>query len=146
MFASIGNYMCTFYGRNLIVCGFDASATWQGVDYLYADPKAMQGFEGPSVIVLDNSNRLWICGILGGGFRLLPQSAQPPSECQIQEFMGAGLGTDNRTWFLQSTLKIGDGLLEIPLEAVVGSSSGSQFHVSSAVRAKARRFEVGDGT
>jgi hypothetical protein len=44
------------------------------VDYLYAVPQAMQGFEGPSVIVLDTNNHLWICGIPGGGFRSIPQS------------------------------------------------------------------------
>jgi hypothetical protein len=100
MFTSVGNYMCTFMGQNLCVCGFDASAGWQAVDYLRSGPKAMQGFEGPSVIVLDNQNHLWICGIPQGGFRAIPQSAQPPSELQIREFMGAGLASDNRTWCL----------------------------------------------
>jgi len=91
--------MCTFLGRNLCVCGLDASAGWQAVDYLSGGiPQAMQGFEGPSVIVLDNRNYLWICGIPRGEFT--DRIAQPPSELQIREFMGAGLGTDNRTWFL----------------------------------------------
>jgi hypothetical protein len=100
MFTSVGNYMCTFIGQNLCVCGFDASASWQSVDALQAGyfPVAMQGFEGPSVIVLDNINGLWICSIPRGSFT--DRIAQAPSELQIREFMGAGLAFDNQTWCL----------------------------------------------
>jgi hypothetical protein len=102
MFTSVGNYMCTFIGQNLCVCGFDASAGWESVDALQDGyfPQAMQGFEGPSVIVLDNTNHLWICSIPRGSFTGLRESAQPPSELQIREFMGAGLASDNQTWCL----------------------------------------------
>jgi hypothetical protein len=100
MFTSVGNYMCTFIGANLCVCGFDAQAGWSSVDYLGDGrfPQAMQGFEGPSVIVLDNYNVLWICSIPRGSFT--DGIAQPPPELQIREFMGAGLAFDNQTWCL----------------------------------------------
>ncbi len=101
MFTSVGNYMCNFVGQTLCVCGFDASAGWQPVAALESGyfPQAMQGFEGPSVIVLDTQNHLWICGIPSGSFRDWG-IAQPPSELQIREFMGAGLAFDNQTWCL----------------------------------------------
>jgi hypothetical protein len=101
MFTCTGNYMIAFEGQNLLVCGFDASAYWWGVDYFeYGIPQAIQGFAGPSVIVLDNKNNLWIRGIPEGSFTFMPQNAQPPSELQIRGFIGAGLATDNRTWML----------------------------------------------
>jgi hypothetical protein len=84
MFTSVGNYMCTFMGQNLCVCGFDASAGWQAVDYLRSGPKAMQGFEGPSVIVLDNQNHLWFVASpkVGSGRSPNPHSLLPNSKSE----------------------------------------------------------------
>ncbi len=108
MFASCGNYMCTFHGLQLRVCGFDGNAQWiNGANNSRLPvsggetPVSMVGFGdgGPSVVVLTSAGRLFRCGLPQGDWvQDLPPPPAPPNK--LQGLMGAGFGRDNSSWFL----------------------------------------------
>ncbi len=81
MFASSGNWMCTFRGNMLRACAFDAGGGWFDVAELPGGPNvgplAIQGFAGPSVWVLDSNNALWHCGLPRGDW--VQDIGQPPA-------------------------------------------------------------------
>jgi hypothetical protein len=100
-FASCGSYMVCFFDGDRVpaVCGFNASARWASrapADFPGTTPiKAMQGFAGPSVIVLDGSNVIWHCGLPYGDW--VQDIPQPP--VTFSQFMGAGLDSSGN-WYV----------------------------------------------
>ena len=93
MFAEEGNYMCTFIDSALWVCGFASNANWiRGAQFPGVMPiKAMHGFAGPSVIVIDGSGALWHCGLPTGAW--VQDIPQPPFA--FREFMGTGYDSND---------------------------------------------------